>query len=295
MASIVAFILSLTSKLPAPLTATSEPALLTLLSYSMIATALPTVLALTRGGLAAPYGKYASTALAASFGPPMDGRLAWVLQELPSLLIPLLLWRGVALSPATPAALRAELAQPNQRTVLLALFLAHYANRALVFPLRIRGGKPTPVGIMLMALCFCLWNGYLQGRALTLGGAAAPFAGGDDVLEPRFVCGVAIFCLGMAVNLHADAVLRALRRPGETGYSIPVGGAFDYVSGANFAGEIVEWAGFALAANSLPAFAFFVFTAANIGPRALQHHQWYLQKFGDKYPKDRRALVPFLL
>lgn len=31
------------------------------------------------------------------------------------------------------------------------------------------------------------------------------------------------------------------------------GGAFDFVSGANFFGEILEWAGYAVAAWSLPA------------------------------------------
>ncbi len=47
---------------------------------------------------------------------------------------------------------------------------------------------------------------------------------------------------------------------GEKGYKIPRGGMFEYISGANFFGEILEWAGFALAAWSLPAFAFALFT-----------------------------------
>lgn len=55
----------------------------------------------------------------------------------------------------------------------------------------------------------------------------------------------------------------------------------------------MEWFGFALAAWSLPAFAFAVFTFANIGPRAASHHQWYLKKFPD-YPRNRRAVIPFV-
>jgi 3-oxo-5-alpha-steroid 4-dehydrogenase 1 len=77
---------------------------------------------------------------------------------------------------------------------------------------------------------------------------------------------------------------------------------FDYVSGANFFGEIIEWTGFAIACNlQLPAVAFAAFTALNIGPRALQHHKDYLRRFSgeskDKplYPADRKALIPFLL
>ena len=53
---------------------------------------------------------------------------------------------------------------------------------------------------------------------------------------------------------------------------------FTYVSGANFFGEIVEWSGFALACWSLPSLAFAVFTALNIGPRAIQHHR-YMNEF----------------
>lgn len=76
--------------------------------------------------------------------------------------------------------------------------------------------------------------------------------------------------------------------------SFLIGGMFTYVSGANFFGEIIEWSGFALACWSLPSLAFATFTALNIGPRAIQHHRWYLDKFED-YPKSRRALIPFVL
>lgn len=48
---------------------------------------------------------------------------------------------------------------------------------------------------------------------------------------------------------------------------------FEYVSGANFFGEIVEWLGFALYAQSLPALAVVIGSASNIGPRAWSHHQ----------------------
>ena len=51
------------------------------------------------------------------------------------------------------------------------------------------------------------------------------------------------------------------------------GGMFEYVSGANFFGESLEWSGFALMCGTLPALAFAVFTVCNIGPRACQHHR----------------------
>ena len=81
--------------------------------------------------------------------------------------------------------------------------------------------------------------------------------------------------LGWAVNLHSDQTLLALRRtPGETGYKIPRGGAFELVSAANYCGEILEWLGFAIAAWSAPTAGFSFFTFANLAPRGWAHHQW---------------------
>jgi steroid 5-alpha reductase family enzyme len=85
--------------------------------------------------------------------------------------------------------------------------------------------------------------------------------------------GIALFLVGMFINLQADHILRSLRRPGESGYKIPRGGAFEYVSGANFFGEILEWVGYAQFAQSRAALAFALFTAANTIPRAQEHHR----------------------
>ena len=74
---------------------------------------------------------------------------------------------------------------------------------------------------------------------------------------------------------------------------MPFGGGFAYVSAPNYLGEIVEWVGFALAAGTLAAWAFALFTFANLAPRALANHRWYRARFAE-YPPDRRALIPFL-
>lgn len=152
-----------------------------------------------------------------------------------------------------------------------------------------------PITVMMSAFFFCAWNGYLQGRHLTTLSCEADTAAADTRLtEPHFVVGVVLFFMGWAANYHSDDILRNLRQPGETGYKIPRGGLFEFVSGANFAGETLEWIGFAVAAKSLPTFAFALFTFCNVGPRALAHHQWYVDKFKEKYPADRKAFIPFV-
>ena len=73
--------------------------------------------------------------------------------------------------------------------------------------------------------------------------------------------------------------------------SLSDGGAFEYVSGAHYFGEIVEWTGFAMASNAKYSWAFslYMYTASNLIPRAEAHHAQYLENFKD-YPP---AVIPF--
>ena len=106
--------------------------------------------------------------------------------------------------------------------------------------------------------------------------------------------GALIFLSGFFINLQSDQILISLRKGEERGYKIPHGGLFKYISCPNHFGEMIEWIGFAIMAWSLPAFSFALWTVANLLPRARSHHRWYGEYFDD-YPKDRKAVVPFLI
>lgn len=162
--------------------------------------------------------------------------------------------------------------------------------RSLVYPFLIRGGKPTPFASFALAFVFCIYNGYMQIRYLSHYAEYPAYW----VTHPCFIIGALLWLVGWLMNIHSDHILRNLRKPGETGYKIPTGGMFEYVSGANFLGEITEWAGFALAAHSVQSVAFSIFTTVVLASRAFSHHKWYLTKFED-YPKNRKALIPFVL
>lgn len=140
------------------------------------------------------------------------------------------------------------------------------------------------------AVFFNLMNGFALGYFFTR------FAcyGNDCLTDPRFISGCILFAAGMYINWKSDAMLIALRRPGETGYKIPAGWLFRYISCPNLFGETLEWAGFALLCWNLPALTFFIWTTANLIPRAISHHRWYHQQFAG-YPKERKAIIPFLL
>ena len=103
-----------------------------------------------------------------------------------------------------------------------------------------------------------------------------------------------------AVGEYDIVILSAERSSGlerwlrKNRYKIPRGGPYRLVSCPNYLGEMVEWGGWALLTWSMPGLAFAAWTAANLLPRAMTHHRWYQDKFPD-YPRERRAVIPFLL
>jgi 3-oxo-5-alpha-steroid 4-dehydrogenase 1 len=218
--------------------------------------------------ISAPYGRHARK----GWGPSLPAWAGWVLMEAPS---PLLIGYFFFTSAA-----RADVGT----ALLAAMWLFHYGYRILVFPFLGSGKKsPMPISIAGTAVLFNLMNGGINGYGLfRLDGA--------HEVGPRFVAGAALFAAGFAIHVKADAVLRALRTPGESGYKIPQGFLYRWVSCPNYLGEIVEWAGFALAAGTLWPLSFLVWTIANLAPRAFAHHRWYQQTFPD-YPRGRRALL----
>ena len=89
-----------------------------------------------------------------------------------------------------------------------------------------------------------------------------------------FISGISLWLFGFVANMHSDRILLTLRKPGESGYKIPRGGLFEYVSGANFFAEIVEWWGLAIATGfHLPLLCFAFQTTFTIGTRACASHR----------------------
>ncbi|MCA9706048.1 MAG: hypothetical protein KDK70_09395, partial [Myxococcales bacterium] len=115
--------------------------------------------------------------------------------------------------------------------------------------------------------------------------------------DGRFLLGIALYVAGMALNLHSDAVLRALRTPqeverGDKVYRIPRRGGFLLVTSPQYLGELTAWVGFALVTWSLAGVFILAISAANLVPRAIATHRWYRDRFPD-YPAGRKILVPF--
>lgn len=225
--------------------------------------------------ISAPYGRHSRK----GWGPEIPSRLGWVVMETPPVLCFLLFYSW----------------GPNQwktvPLVLLAMWLWHYVHRAYVYPFRMQiKGKTMPLVVALLAIAFNIPNAYINAR--WIGG----FGSYDSswLTDPRFIVGLGLFAVGFAINFHSDAILFKLRKPGETGYKIPQGGLYRWISCPNYFGEILEWTGWAIATWSLAGLAFAVYTFANLAPRAFEHHRWYRETF-EEYPQERKALIPFVI
>jgi protein-S-isoprenylcysteine O-methyltransferase Ste14 len=224
----------------------------------------------------APYGRHVRK----GWGPILSNRLAWAVMELPALIGFIVFY------------IISERREEIISMVFLILWLSHYAYRSLIYPFLLREDKCMPVSILLMGLFFNVLNSYLQGRWLFALSPKKQYSI-NWLTDTRFVIGVFIFFAGMIINRHSDFILRNLRKPGETGYKIPEGGMFKWISSPNYFGEIVEWIGWAIATWSLAGMVFAFWTSANLVPRAVTNHKWYKEKFPN-YPSERKILIPYL-
>ncbi|MEZ5033216.1 MAG: DUF1295 domain-containing protein [Saprospiraceae bacterium] len=223
----------------------------------------------------APFGRHTRP----GWGPTLPNAWGWVIMEfslIPSFLLPI--WQS-------------DRPIPPIICFMVSLFMIHYLHRSLVYPAFLHTrGKRMPVVIVLSAITFNAVNGTFFGTWF------GTFADYDASWwqDSRFLFGLLLFLVGAAINVRSDYRLIALRKGSETGYTIPHGGLFRWVSCPNHFGEMLEWTGYALLTWSLPGLAFAFWTIANVLPRSLAHHAWYQEHFPD-YPAGRKAVFPGVL
>lgn len=217
------------------------------------------------------------------WGPGIPTRLAWMIMESPSsvgfVVIFFLGERALHLVPI----------------LLLVLWQTHYAQRTFIYPLRMQvpPGDTTPLMIPVLAISSNCLVSFLNASSLSWVGIARGYDTGW-LQDPRFIVGVLLFAAGYHINRRADAMLAALRKPGESGYRIPRGWLFEWVTCPNYFGEILIWSGWAIATWSPGGLAFLLWTLANLLPRAFANQRWYRATFPD-YPAQRKVVLPYLL
>lgn len=233
----------------------------------------------------AGYGKL----MTEKWGPTINNRVGWCLMECPVFLVVLFFWA------------KSDVRFSMPYLVFFLLFELHYFHRSFIGPFLMRGNGQIPVTIMAMSIVFNVINGFIQGKFLFELAPHNPFYAtlysGDWMLDPRFLCGVVLFFIGMTINWHSDYIIRHLRKPGDTKHYLPKGGMYNYVTSANYFGEIIEWAGWAILTWSVAGFVFVWFTMANLVPRAHAIYNKYKIDFKDEFEARRpklKRIFPFI-
>lgn len=216
----------------------------------------------------------------ASWGVAISNKVAWILMEAPVFIVMCWMW-GMSDRRFEPVIL-----------TFFVFFQIHYFQRAFIFPLLMTGKSKMPLAIMAMGILFNLLNGYMQGEWIFY---LAP----EDMYQSRwfgsawFIAGTLVFFAGMGVNWHSDYIIRHLRKPGDTRHYLPRKGMYRYVTSANYFGEIMEWAGWAILTCSLSGLVFLWWTIANLVPRANAIWHRYREEFGEAVG-ERKRVFPFL-
>jgi len=241
------------------------------------------------------YGRFASRAKDSGVEkhfPGMPARLGWVVMEAPaSIFFVFFFALGIHERKGFPEG------QSFMPLVLLGIWQLHYVERSFNYPRLLRPSSDLNSSVALLGFVFNTMNAFLNAWFISFRGTY-PNSWRQD---PRFVVGSVIFLIGYIVNRQSDRILIGLRKKdhrkstaSKKNYKIPHGGLFRFVSCPNYFGESLIWLGWAILSWSIAGFAFWVFTIANLYPRALRSHRWYQETFPE-YPKERKAVLPFIL
>jgi 3-oxo-5-alpha-steroid 4-dehydrogenase 1 len=224
----------------------------------------------------AGYGKFRSN----KWGYSINNKLGWVLMECPA-LIPIA-YTIVALTPSALAIL------------FMSLYALHYVYRSFIFPALLKGNSKMPLAITAMGATFNFTNSTLLCASVM----AFPKESYSDICSYagnwNFWLGIVLFFMGMYTHMKADHTIRNLRKPGDTNHYLPKGGLFDYVTSANYFGELLEWTGFAILLCNPAAWMFVWWTAANLVPRAHAINKKYRAEFGNEQVGKRKRVIPFI-
>ncbi|CAG7720750.1 unnamed protein product, partial [Allacma fusca] len=178
--------------------------------------------------------------------------------------------------------------------VCVSLYAIHYFHRSVIYTkwFPTAASMPVETGVAMIFFCsahvFCNLYDLMNDHVV--------------LVHSTTVLGLSLFGFGFLMNVYHDFLLSKLKlnqRKNSSGsgtkYALPVGGLFEIVSTPNFLGEIIEWWGMALVTRGYLQVLFAVSASVILLSRGWRHHKFYKELFGSKYPKNRTAVIPFVL
>jgi len=180
---------------------------------------------------------------------------------------------------------RPYLTQPNliQSIVLLAV-LGHFAKRCLEALFLHKYSGP-----MDALTTFSISGFYSLVAAGIVSLNAEPLARPDAL----FWLGTLLFVSGQGLNFWHHKILANLRGASRE-YILPRGGLFEQVVCPHYLFELIAWLGIVLLSRHLFVYIASLGMFGYLMARSLKNLAWYRENFDD-FPKERKALIPWLL
>ena len=117
-----------------------------------------------------------------------------------------------------------------------------------------------------------------------------------NTLNPLKFAFFFLFFVFEFLNLQCHLIQKNAKEESNGEYKILPGVyGFQYVTCANYFWEFLSWLAFSLFANTLNFYVFTICGFAIMTKWALEKHSNFRKMFGDKYPLERRAIIPFVI
>ena len=213
------------------------------------------------------------------FGTQVDWRLVYLVEYLgPFIIFPLFYFFN--------------LVNPNtQQTLGLTMGLVHYGKRILESLLVHHFSRETMPIKNLYINVFYYW--VLFGISCGYSIFNESFSNNMGPMKYIYFC---LFFVFEFMNFLCHMVQKKAKEESKGEYKILPGiYGFQYVSCANYFWEVLSWVAFSLFANTIN---FYIFTACGfyvMTKWALEKHSNFKNLFGDNYPRERKAILPFMI
>jgi hypothetical protein len=168
-------------------------------------------------------------------------------------------------------------------------YVCHFIHRSLIYPwFRSSFSKKWPLESVIYYTVSNLVSSTIAFHGII-------FGAGQIHIAFQILAAVGFFGCAVVAGLH-DYKLCALRKSGDTGYQVPHGLLFQWISGPHYLFELLEWCFFVpFLEYGFPMATFGVLFMVNLTGRAEAVHDAYTKRlFKNKYPEDRTSYIPFI-
>lgn len=228
---------------------------------------------LSRSGFLMSYSKFAKNN--GNVGPKVPSKIGMTLLYFPSAMLGICIYLGsFGLDSFFPT---------KSRTFVLTTL--HFAKRTLecLFLHKYSGSMPLSSSIFISSL-------YIL-TVIALSFFVIPEEEKNSTMQS---IGTFLFVVGMIGNYYHHYLLAKLRQPGDKSYKVPVGGLFEYVAAPHYLFEIIDWFGMAIVSQHFMNIYLTIGMTGYLMQRSIAQTKWNQKNLKEKYPKERKHLIPFI-